>query len=43
MRILFVEDAPLIREFTAEALRDGGYDVIWASNGDEVLEWRKQQ
>ena len=37
MRILFVEDDPLIREFTAEALRDEGYDVIQASNGEEAL------
>ena len=43
MRILFVEDDPLIREFTAEALRDEGYDVIQASNGEEALEWCKQQ
>ena len=43
MRILFVEDDPLIREFTAEALRDEGYEVIQASNGDEALEWCKQQ
>jgi DNA-binding response OmpR family regulator len=43
MRILFVEDDPLIREFTAEALRDEGYDVIQESNGEEALEWCKQQ
>jgi DNA-binding response OmpR family regulator len=43
MRILFVEDDPLIREFTAEALRDEGYDVIQASNGEEALEWCKQR
>ena len=43
MRILFVEDDPLIRESTADALRDEGYDVIQASNGEEALEWCKQQ
>jgi CheY-like chemotaxis protein len=43
MRILFVEDDPLIREFTAEVLRGEGHDVIQASNGNEALEWCKQQ
>ena len=33
MRILVVEDDPLIREFTVEALREEGYDVIHASTG----------
>ena len=33
MRILVVEDAPLIRGFTVEALREEGYDVIHASTG----------
>ncbi len=43
MRILVVEDDPLVREFTVEALRDEGYDVIHASNGEEVLAWCKRQ
>ena len=38
MRILFVEDDPLIRELVVEVLRDEGYDVIHASNGEEALE-----
>jgi len=33
VRILVVEDAPLIRGFTVEALREEGYDVIHASTG----------
>ena len=33
MRILFVEDDPLIREFIVEALREEGYDVIHACDG----------
>lgn len=33
VRILVVEDDPLIREFTVEALREEGYDVIHASTG----------
>ena len=37
MRILVVEDDPLIREFTVEALREEGYDVIHASTGEEAL------
>jgi DNA-binding response OmpR family regulator len=37
VRILVVEDDPLIREFTVEALREEGYDVIHASTGEEAL------
>ncbi|MDI2076338.1 response regulator [Bradyrhizobium sp. Mp27] len=39
MRILFVEDAPLIREFIVDALREAGYDVIHACDGEEALAW----
>lgn len=43
MRILVVEDDPLIREFIVEALRQEGYDVIHAANGEEALAWCRQQ
>ena len=43
MRMLVVEDDPLIREFTVEALRDEGYDVIHTSSGEEALAWCKRQ
>ncbi|OSI24821.1 response regulator transcription factor [Bradyrhizobium canariense] len=39
MRILVVEDDPLIREFVVEALREEGYEVIHAANGEDALEW----
>ena len=35
MRILVVEDDPLIREFVVEALREEGYEVIHAANGNK--------
>lgn len=38
MRILPVEDDPLVRELVVEALREEGYDVIHASNEEE--RWR---
>jgi DNA-binding NtrC family response regulator len=39
VRILVVEDDPLIREIVVEALREEGYDVIHASNGEEAMAW----
>lgn len=39
MRILVVEDDPLIRELVVEALREEGYEVIHAANGEEALAW----
>ena len=39
MRILVVEDDPLIREFVVEALREEGYEVIHAASGEEALAW----
>jgi len=39
VRILIVEDDPLIREFVVEALREEGYEVIHAANGEEALAW----
>ncbi|HEX2653795.1 MAG TPA: response regulator [Xanthobacteraceae bacterium] len=39
MRVLVVEDDPLICEFVVEALREAGYHVIHASTGEEALAW----
>ena len=43
MRILVVEDDPLIREFVVEALREEGYSVIHASTGEEALAWCRRR
>ena len=43
MRILVVEDDPLIREFVVEALRDEGHFVIHAANGEQALEWCRKR
>jgi CheY-like chemotaxis protein len=38
MKILIVEDDPLIREMAVEALLDEGYEVIEAENGEQALD-----
>jgi DNA-binding NtrC family response regulator len=38
-RILVVEDDPLVRELLVEALREHGYEVIHAANGEQALAW----
>ncbi|MGY8637045.1 response regulator [Bradyrhizobium sp. 14AA] len=43
MRVLVVEDDPLVREFVVETLREAGYEVIHASTGEEALAWCKRQ
>jgi len=43
VKILVVEDDPLIRELVVEALREEGYHVIHASTGDEALAWCNRQ
>jgi len=43
VRILVVEDDPLIREFVVEALREEGYQVIHAANGEDALAWCGRQ
>lgn len=34
MRVLLVEDDPILGDGTAAALRDGGYSVDWVTDGD---------
>ena len=43
MRILVVENDPFICEFVVEVLREEGYDVVHASNGEDALAWCKRQ
>jgi CheY-like chemotaxis protein len=43
MRILVVEDEPLVRELIVEALRDEGHHVIHVQTGDEALAWYKRR
>jgi CheY-like chemotaxis protein len=43
VRILFVEDDPVVRELVVEALREEGHYVIHASNGEEALAWCRRQ
>jgi CheY-like chemotaxis protein len=43
VRVLVVEDDPLVRELIVEALRGEGYDVIHTSSGEEALTWCKRR
>lgn len=43
MRILVVEDDPLIREFVVECLREEGFYVIHAADGEQALSWCGRQ
>lgn len=43
MRVLVVEDDPLVLEIVVEALRDAGLDVIQAKDGEEALTWCRQR
>jgi CheY-like chemotaxis protein len=43
VRLLVVEDDPLIREIVVEALREEGFDVICADNGEEAIELCERQ
>jgi CheY-like chemotaxis protein len=37
-----VEDDPLVRELVVEALREEGYEIIHAANGEQALAWCKR-
>lgn len=41
LRLLVVEDEMFIRMFVCDVLREAGYDVVEAVNGDEALELLK--
>ena len=43
VRVLLVEDDPLIREMVADGLHDEGFEVIQASDGSEALAWCGQR
>jgi CheY-like chemotaxis protein len=43
VKILVVEDDPLIREFVVEALREEGHYVIHVSSGEEAIAWCKRK
>ncbi|WP_349630658.1 MULTISPECIES: response regulator [Bradyrhizobium] len=43
VRILLVEDDPLIREFVVDALREAGFHVVHASTGEEAMAWCTRQ
>lgn len=43
MRILVVEDDPLILEFASEALREAGYEVTTACDGHQALNQCRQR
>lgn len=38
-----MEDDPLIREFIVEALREEGYYVVHAADGEEALKWCRKR
>jgi two-component system, OmpR family, response regulator CpxR len=42
-RILVVDDDAAIREVVAEVLRDAGYDVVGAANGEQALRLLRQE
>jgi len=43
VRVLVVEDDPLVREIVVEALREEGFDVVHAVDGEEALEWCRRR
>lgn len=43
MKVLLVEDDPLIRELVVEALREEGHFVVHTSDGEEALAWCRRR
>jgi DNA-binding response OmpR family regulator len=43
MTVLIVEDEPLIQEMLEAPLKDGGYEVATAANGDEAVSMLEAQ
>lgn len=43
MRVLVVEDDPLIRDMVVDALQDEGFEVLQAADGPEALSWCRQR
>ncbi len=43
MRILIIDDTPMNLETLAEMLKEKGFDVVTATNGDEGLEIMKEK
>ena len=43
MRVLVVEDDPLIREMVVEGLEEEGFEVLQAADGKEALSWCKRR
>jgi DNA-binding response OmpR family regulator len=41
-QLLLVEDEALVRETLAEALRDAGFEVVCASNGEDAMKALKE-
>ena len=42
-KVLVVDDEPNVRDYLAQILRDAGFNVVTASDGDEALEIIHQQ
>ena len=43
MKVLVVEDDPLVREMAVDALTDEGFEVIEAETGEEAIEYCRQR
>jgi DNA-binding NtrC family response regulator len=43
VRILFVDDEELVRDLTAEILRQLGHELIVCSGGQEAVQWYRKE